>query len=629
MREFSIPPAVEVSAEANLADPVWHNAESHPDEIAVQILHDGFHHDKVEEISYAALRDNVSAVAAGLIAHGVQPGERVAIMSRTRYEWMLLDYAIWSAGGVVVPIYPTSSVSQIEWMLSDSGAVACVVENHEQQRLLDQLAPALPALRHIWRIETTETKTVETGTAAADQTSGAIATLTAAGTTVDPIQVTNRRAALRASDLATIIYTSGTTGKSKGCRILHRTLLFGVCNGMTVCRLLLNPSASTLMCLPLAHVLAREIQCGALSTRTTLAYSPDTKQLLKDLAQFAPTMLLAIPRVMERLFNGAQQKALASGKSRIFNAAVNIAISYSTALDTGTAGLRLRLLRAVFDSLVYRKLRATLGGRCTSVLSGGAPLSIRLGHFFRGASVTVYEGYGLTETMAACTVNTPEHNKIGTAGRPLPGVTIRIADDGEVLVKGGLVFDGYWRDEAATAQALDDQGWLYTGDIGALDEAGFLRITGRKKELIVTSTGKNVAPAPLEDALRAHPLISQCMVVGDNKPFIGCLITLDIEMLTARRELDDAVRADNGAPLHSDTALHSDIALHCDAALHAQLQTAVDAVNAAVSHSEAIKGFRVLSEDFSVENGELTPSLKVKRTVIAQRYACEIAAIYD
>lgn len=598
MRKFSLRPVSTVDNDANLTDPLWRNADEHPDHLVARVSTGS----GLRDVTAANFRDEVTAVARGLIASGIAPGDRVALISRTRYEWTLLDYAIWVAGAVVVPVYPTSAAPQMEWILGDSGAAACIVETEDDaDRLVAPIRPKLPALRHLWCIDSSET---------------AIEALTAAGADVDDSEVARRRGTLHADQLATVIYTSGTTGNPKGCRMLHRNFLFGVNNGMVALTELFNPRASTMLFLPLAHVLAREIQCGAIATRTLVGHSPDANHLLDDLARLRPTTLLAIPRVMERLFNGAQQKAVAAGKGRVFDAATRTAVAYSAALDSGRPGPALRAKHALFDLLVYRKLRAALGGHCRAAISGGAPLGARLSHFFRGAGITIYEGYGLTETTAACTVNTPEHNRVGTVGRPLPGVTIEIADDGEILVAGELVFDGYWNNSAATAEAVDREGRLHTGDLGSLDDDGYLTITGRKKEIIVTSAGKNVAPAPLEDALRAHPLISQCMVVGDNRPFIGCLITIDHDMLKAWQQRGGKPARDTIEQLRDDPELRADIA------------QAVDAINATVSRAESIKVFRILSRDFTVETGELTPTLKVKRTLVADRYAEEIAKIY-
>jgi long-chain acyl-CoA synthetase len=548
---------------------------------------------------HAEFARDVDAVARGLIAAGVQAGDRVGLMARTRYEWTLFDYAIWSAGAVVVPIYETSSAEQVQWILGDSGAVAVVVETPEHLAVLESVRPDLPLLRHAWTID-----------------DGAVEALSAAADDVTPEVAEQRRRSVAADDLATIIYTSGTTGRPKGCELTHRNLLFDVMTSADGLRRLFNAEGSTLLFLPLAHVFGKVIQCGALYTRTVVGHTPDVKQLLPDLASFRPTFILSAPRVFEKVFNSARQRAHDGGKGRIFDAADRTAVAYSQALEAGRVPPLLKLRHAVFDRLVYSKLRAALGGRCHSAISGGAPLGPRLGHFFRGIGVTVYEGYGLTETSAGACVNLEGALKIGSVGRPIPGVSIRIADDGEILLRGDNVFRGYWSNETATSDALDADGWLHTGDLGVIDPEGFVSVTGRKKEIIVTAGGKNVAPAVLEDRLRAHPLISQCMVVGDQQPFIGCLITID-------QEAFPAWKAAHGKP---ESATVAD--LRTDPELRAEIQTAVDEANKAVSKAEAIKEFRILPVDFTEEGGEITPSLKLKRAVVLKQYADEVAAIY-
>ncbi|HEY3259385.1 MAG TPA: AMP-dependent synthetase/ligase, partial [Pseudonocardiaceae bacterium] len=417
-----------------------------------------------------------------------------------------------------------------------------------------------------------------------------------------------------ADDLATLVYTSGTTGRSKGCILTHRNLLAEVRTVVREAPELLNPQAQILLFLPLAHVLARIIQLTGFHSRATVGHTPDVKNLLADLADFRPTLVLSVPRVFEKVYNSAKQRAHADGKGRIFDAAEATAVAWSQAQDAGGPGPWLRAKHALFDRSVYGRLRAALGGRCDAAVSGGAPLGARLGHFFRGIGVTVYEGYGLTETSAAATVCLPKHCKVGTVGRPIPGVTIRIADDGEVLIKGDVVFRGYWNNDAATAEALTEDGWFHTGDIGELDDEGYLRITGRKKELIVTAGGKNVAPAVLEDRLRAHPLISQCMVVGDNQPFIAALITIDPEAFPVWR--DEHGKTGEVAALVNDADLRADI------------DAAVAEANKAVSAAEAIKKFRILPVDFTEDGGQLTPTMKLKRAVVAKEFAHEIDAIY-
>ena len=595
MREFTVPATVTVPDGARLTDTVVDNAREVPDLVSFSRRTAS----SWQDVTAAEFARDVDAVARGLIAAGVQAGDRVALMARTRYEWTLFDYAIWSAAAVTVPIYETSSAEQVQWIVSDSGAVAVVVETAEHLAVLDSVRPDLPDLRHVWKID-----------------DDAVGTLTGLGRDVPDEEAEQRRTSVRADDLATIIYTSGTTGRPKGCELTHRNLLFDVMTSVDGLRKLFNDQGSTLLFLPLAHVFGRIIEVGAVMTRTRMGHTADIKNLLDDLKVFQPTFILSVPRVFEKVYNSAKQRAHADGKGRIFDAADRTAVAYSEALERGTVPLPLRLQHGLFDRLVYGKLRAALGGRCAYAISGGAPLGARLGHFFRGVGLTVYEGYGLTETSAGACVNLENSTKIGTVGRPIPGVSIRIADDGEILLRGDNVFGGYWHNEAATADALDSDRWFHTGDIGSIDTDGFVSITGRKKEIIVTAGGKNVAPAVLEDRLRAHPLISQCMVVGDQQPFIGCLVTIDPEAFPAWK-------AAHGKP---ESATVGD--LRGDPDLQAEIQAAVDEANKAVSKAEAIKSFRILATDFTEEGGELTPSLKLKRNVVLKQHADEIAAIY-
>ncbi|MFI6129042.1 AMP-dependent synthetase/ligase [Micromonospora sp. NPDC051141] len=597
MREFSVPPIVTVGDAANLTDPVWENAEVAPD--TVQFVRPAGDAGPVE-VTCRQFRDEVVAVARGLIAAGVSPGDRVGLMSRTRYEWTLLDYAIWAAGAVTVPIYETSSAEQAAWILGDSGAVAVAVESTAHATLVAGVRDRLPDLREVWQIEL-----------------DAVHELVTAGASVDPAEVEVRRSTLKADDLATIIYTSGTTGRPKGCVLTHRNIYADIANAVPVLPNLFRQGASTLLFLPLAHAFARLIQVGVVQARATMAHCADTSDLVGALQEFKPTFVLSVPRVFEKVYNGARQKAEADGKGKIFDRAEKVAIAWSEALETPAGpGLALRAQHALFDRLVYGKLRAALGGRCRDAISGGAPLGARLGHFFRGVGVTVCEGYGLTETSPAAAANLPTGTRIGTVGRPLPGVTVRIDDDGEILISGDIVFQGYWHNEAATAEALTTDGWFRTGDLGQLDADGYLSITGRKKEIIVTAGGKNVAPAVLEDQVRAHPLISQCVVVGDRQPFIAALVTIDEEALPKWL-------AGHGRPETTSLA-----ELRDDEALRAEVQGAVDQANQSVSKAEAIKVFRILPRDFTEATGELTPSLKVKRQVVHKTYATEIAEIY-
>jgi long-chain acyl-CoA synthetase len=553
------------------------------------------------DVTTGEFRREVMEVAKGIIASGVAPGDRVGVVSSTRYEWTLVDYAIWYAGAVTVPIYETSSAEQVQWILSDSGAVAAFLEGDKHKAVFDEVAADLPLVASVWVID-----------------DGAVDALVAAGSGVADAEVEQRRSAVRPDDLCTIIYTSGTTGRPKGCELTHGNFMFDVRNVVnSMPELFLRKDASTLLFLPIAHVFGRLVQIGCINSGTVLGHSADIKNILGDLASFQPTFLLAVPRVFEKVYNSSEQKAAAGGKSRIFNAAVNTAIDYSRSKDTGGPSIVLRVKHVVFDRLVYSKLRAALGGKVMYAVSGGAPLGERLGHFFRGVGVTILEGYGLTETTGASTINRPDKVKIGTVGKPIPGAGVRIAEDGEVMLYGGQIFKGYWNNEKATKASIEPDGWFHSGDIGELDSDGFLRITGRKKELIVTAGGKNVAPAVLEDRLRSHFLISQCMVVGDQKPYIAALITLDPESLAAWAGLNDL----------PETLSLADAAEHAD--VRAQIAEAVENANKAVSNAEAIKRFHILTTDWTEEGGQLTPSLKLKRNVVMAEFSDEVVRLYE
>jgi long-chain acyl-CoA synthetase len=601
MREYVVPAVEKVTDGESLSDAVFDNAEQYPAAVSFRRKTGSGWLD----VTAKEFADQVVDVARGLIAAGVNRGDRIAILSRTRFEWTLLDYAIAAVGATTVPIYHTSSDEQVSWILSDSGAVAVAVESDAHRATVESARDQLPDLRHVWQIEATGSGVTP-----------AIERLTTDGASVATEEVARRREQVRADDLATLIYTSGTTGRPKGCEVTHRNLLAELKTARLLFHDMMNENSSLLLFLPLAHVLAKVIQCGGVYTRTTVGHLPDTSNLLEDLKTFQPTFVLSVPRVFEKVFTAAQQRAHAAGRGRIFDAAAATAEEWSRALPS--PGLALRARHALFDRLVYAKLRAALGGQCIAAVSGGAPLGERLGHFFRGVGLPVYEGYGLTETSGGITVNTPREQRVGTVGRPMAGNGVRIADDGEILLRGDVLFRGYWHNPDATREAVSD-GWFRSGDLGDLDDDGFLRITGRKKELIVTAAGKNVAPAILEDRLRAHPLISQCMVVGDGKPFIGALITLDPDALPGWREM-------HGKPAPQNPADPADLVDDPD--LLAELDSAVQDANKAVSRAEAIKKFRVLPVDFTESGGELTPTLKLKRNVVAERYADEIEALY-
>jgi long-chain acyl-CoA synthetase len=595
--EFGIPALIEVPDSASLPGVVFSRAEASPEEVMLRRQVDG----SWQDVTSGQFRDEVAALAKALIAAGIAPGERVALMSRTRYEWTLADYAIWSAGAVCVPVYETSSAEQVEWILGNSGARAVIAESDKHEELIKSVRGQLPDLGHLWRI-------------------AELGELATTGGDVSDDQLRERRTGRRAADLATIIYTSGTTGRPKGCELTHRNLLMAVRNAVhgALPDIFEVNGGATLLFMPLAHVFARIIEVGCLESGAVLGHWPDSATVADGLREFRPTFLLAVPRVFEKVFNTAQQHASASPvKRKIFAAAVSTSVACSEAQDAGSVPVGLRLRHRLFDALVYGKLRAAIGGRVRYAVSGGAPLGERLGHFFRGAGVTVLEGYGMTETSAAATVNKPARNKIGTVGQPLPGVSAQIAEDGEILLRGGIIFSSYWNNPSATSEALDDAGWLHTGDLGSLDDEGYLKVTGRKKEIIVTAGGKNVAPAVLEDRLRAHPLISQCMVVGDRKPFIACLITLDEEAL-------EHWKRQHGKP---ESATVADLVTDPD--LIADIQAAVDDANQAVSRAESIRKFRVLTEDFTTDNGYITPSLKVRRAEVAKAFAAEIEELYS
>lgn len=581
----------------SIVDHIIENAEKRPDHAAISVPRG----EAWVDLTSQEFLDEVKAVAKGIIANGVEPGERIGVMSRTRYEWTLVDYAIWYAGAVSVPVYETSSAEQIQWMLSDSAAVALFVEKESNKKTFDEVAVDIPTVTRTWCFE-----------------DGVIDDLKQEGAHVSDEDLEARRATLNPDSLATIIYTSGTTGRPKGCMLTHRNFMFEVDNVVWgLPDVFLEPGSSTLLFLPIAHVFGRAIQIGCVRAGVRLGHSPDIKQLLPGLQSFKPTFLLAVPRVFEKVYNSAQQKAQADGKGNIFDTAAATAIAYSESLDNGGPGLMLKLKHALFDRLVYSKLRTAMGGNMRWAVSGGGPLGARLGHFFRGINVVILEGYGLTETSAATTVNRPSAIRVGSVGQPLPGAGVKVAPDGELLLAGDQIFIGYWNNPTATAEALEPDGWFHSGDIGEIDDDGFVRITGRKKELIVTAAGKNVAPAVLEDRLRANWLVSQCMVVGDNKPFIGCLVTIDPESFPAWKK-------QAGKP---DSATVADMVDDPD--LNAAIQSAVNDANKAVSHAEAIKKFTILGVDWTEEGGQITPSLKLKRNVVMKEFAADVEGLYS
>ncbi|MFH5822445.1 AMP-dependent synthetase/ligase [Georgenia sp. AZ-5] len=547
--------------------------------------------------------DEVLAAAKGLLALGVQPGDRVAIMSQTSYEWSVLDFAAWSAGAVPVSIYETSSASQVEWIVSDSAVRVVFAETRAQAALAEQLIGKVPGLEHVLVIF-----------------EDALTRLAALGADRPDEEVAARTAALGTDSLATIIYTSGTTGRPKGVELTHGNFISLVVNGSddpNFSDVVRGGNKRTLLFMPLAHVFARFVEVLCVYSGAVMGHVPNAKNLVADLGAFKPTFLLAVPRVFEKVYNAADAKAGSGTKQRIFRWGAKVAIAYSRALDTpGGPSAALKAQHAVAAKLVYAKILAAMGGELDYAISGGGPLGERLGHFFRGIGVVVLEGYGLTEVGAPTTVNRPGLVKIGTVGPPYPGTSVRVDDDGQVLVKGANVFRAYHNNPEATAEAFDEDGWFITGDLGALDEDGYLRITGRKKEIIVTAGGKNVAPAVLEDRLRGHPLVSQVVVVGDNRPFIGALVTLDAEMLPGwlRNHGLPAMTVEQAAT---------------DERVLAALDRAVTRANEAVSRAESIRKIKVLTTDFTLENDYLTPSQKVKRALVLKDFADEIESIYS
>ena len=591
---YSVPALVPPATSGNLSNLVSERAKNEPDRIILsRPLGEGW-----QPVSAREFESEVISAAKGFIAEGVTVGDRVALMAKTRYEWTVLDFAIWYAGAVTVPIYETSSTEQVQWILEDSGAVGIIVETPQLREIAE---PALTSsVKTVWTI-----------------TDGALAQLNDSGRGVLDSEIDRRRNSITPESLATLIYTSGTTGKPKGVQLTHGNFLSECGNVVQgASDLFLKPGGSTLLFLPVAHVFGRMVQVGAITAGLHMAHCGDITRLPIDLASFKPTFVLAVPRIFEKVYNGAEARADAAGKGKIFRKAAAVAIAYSEGIDSGKISIGLKIKHAIFDKLVFSKIRAGLGGRVEAAISGGAPLGSRLGHFYRGAGVNILEGYGLTETTAGATLNLTTAQRVGSVGKPLPGTTVKIGDDGEVLIKGEIVMRGYWQNDGANNEAFTQDGFFRSGDLGAIDENGFLSITGRKKELIVTSGGKNVAPAVLEDRVRAHPLVSQCLVVGDNKPFIAALITIDpdsIKSWIVANKKDGATISD----------------LTNDPDLIGVIQTAVDEANKAVSRAESIRKFTILPTDFTIAGGQLTAKMSVKRHIVAKEFAGEIEALFS
>ncbi|KQQ89509.1 long-chain fatty acid--CoA ligase [Arthrobacter sp. Leaf137] len=598
MRQFSVPPLVVVPPETNITDLLLRQAKKASNPALFSRLDASGSWQNVSATDFLA---DVNALAKGLMASGVGAGDRVGIMSRTRYEWSLVDFAIWFAGAISVPIYETSSPSQVAWNLGDSGAVAAFGESAHHENIILQAvnAEGLTDLKHVWQLE-----------------GDGLDALREAGRGVSDDELESRRSTAGLADTATIIYTSGTTGRPKGCELTHGNFVELSDNALAIIGEIVHEDAKTIMFLPLAHVFARFISVLAMAAGTTVAHTPDIKNLLADLQSYEPTFILAVPRVFEKVYNSAMTKAEDGGKGAIFHRAADTAIAYSKARQEGRVGLGLKLRHALFDKLVYGKLRAAMGGHVAHAVSGGGPLGERLGHFFQGIGMQVLEGYGLTETTAPISVNTPSRIKIGSVGKPLPGNAVKIAEDGEILTQGVCVMRGYYKREDLTADTFDD-GWFRTGDIGRLDEDGFVWITGRKKEIIVTAGGKNVIPALLEDQIRADALVSQVLVVGDNRPFIGALVTLDQEALPGWLQR-------HGLP--AGTSLEEAAE---NPVVKAAVQDLITAANGSVSQAEAIKSFRIVPADFTEASGHLTPSMKVKRAQVMKDFETIIEEMYS
>nr|WP_254701018.1 long-chain fatty acid--CoA ligase [Curtobacterium pusillum] len=557
------------------------------------------HGDTWTPITASETLARVRGIAKGFVAAGLAPGAHVAILSRTRLEWTLVDFAVWTAGLVSIPVYETSSPDQVRWILSDSEAVAIVVEQEEHARRVASIAPDLPHLGQHWTID-----------------GGGLDDLTRLGEDVTDAELDARTADVHGHDDATIIYTSGTTGRPKGCVLRHDNFTATVEGASEAMPEVVADDASTLLFIPLAHVFARFIAAMSISAGVLVGHEPDTKDLMHAVSTFKPSFLLAVPRVFEKIYNSAEQKAELGGRGKVFRAAARTAVAHSEALAAGKVPLGLALRFKLFDRLVYAKLRDAMGGRVRYAVSGSAPLSPRLSHFFRSVGVLILEGYGLTETTAPATVNRAAELRIGSVGRALPGVEIRIADDDEILIRGVDVFDRYWRNDEATAAAKPD-GWFHTGDLGRLDPDGILTVTGRAKELIVTASGKNVAPAPLEDGIREHPLVGQVVVVGEGKPFVAALVTLDREMLGGwceTRGITPALSAHEAA---------------YDERVHQAVQEAIDAANQRVSRAESVRSFTILDTELTEASGHLTPKLTIKRPVILKDFAADVEHIYS
>ncbi|MFI9615019.1 AMP-dependent synthetase/ligase [Streptomyces sp. NPDC052023] len=606
MREFTNPPLALAPPVGGLADVVFEHAQDDPLHIALGRKDDAGHW---RDVTSAEFRDEVLALAKGLLAEGIRFGDRVAIMSRTRYEWTLCDFALWAIGAQVVPVYPTSSAEQCYWMLYDAEVTAAFVEHEDHAMTIATVIDRLPRLRRLWQLD-----------------AGAVHELYDAGAHLDDDVVHRHRKAVTPDSVATVIYTSGTTGRPKGCVLSHGNFMYEADTVIErwepVFHSKRGDEAATLLFLPLAHVFGRMVEVAAIRGRVRFGHQPqlNAAALLPDLAAFRPTFILAVPYIFEKVFNAARRKAEREGKAGPFEKAVDVAVRYADAAEAKAWGIGpgpsagLRVQHQLFDKLVYAKVRQAMGGRVRHAMSGGSAMDRRLGLFFAGAGVQIYEGYGLTESTAAATANPPERTRYGTVGQPVPGVTVHIADDGEVWLRGPTVFQGYLNNPKATDETLHE-GWLATGDLGSLDEDGYLTLTGRKKEILVTSGGKSVSPGLLEERVRDHPLIAQCILVGNDRPFVAALVTLDQEAVEHWLQMRNKPRL-------------TPAALVRDPDLETEVRRAVVAANTLVSQAESIRTFRILAQPFTEEHGLLTPSLKLKRKAIEKAYSNEVEALY-
>ncbi|MET9297559.1 long-chain fatty acid--CoA ligase [Streptomyces sp. NPDC003077] len=606
MHEISVPPLASAPWVGGLADAVFEYAEAEPERVALARKDaDG----RWRNVTAAEFRDEVLALAKGLLAQGIRFGDRVGIMSRTRYEWTLFDFALWSVGAQPVPLYPTSSAEQVYWTLHDAGASACLVEHEDHVMTVGSVIDRLPRLTRLWQLDRDP-----------------VAELSDAGTHLDDDVVHRHRLAVTPDATATVIYTSGTLGRPKGCVLTHANFMAETDNLVRRYEKTFHAEpddeASTLLFLPLAHVFGRMAQVAAVRGRIKLGHHPEmaASTLLPELRAFRPTFILAVPYVFEKVLATARRAAEADGRPEPFERAVDVAVRYAEALEHKAFGKghgpgpALRVRHQLFDKPVYARIREVLGGRVRHAMSGGSGMDRRLGLFFAGAGVTIHEGYGLTETTAAATGNPPERTRFGTVGVPIPGTSLRIAHDGEVWLRGGQVFQGYLNNPRATAAVLHN-GWLATGDLGTLDEDGYLTITGRKKDVLVTSGGKTLSPTVLEERVRAHPLIAQCIVVGNDRPYVSALVTLDPEAVGHWLSL-------RGKPELPPTDLVR------DPDLESEIRRAIMAANTLVSQAESIRAYRVLAHQFTLENGLLTPSLKLRRRAIEEAYAAEVEGLY-